>query len=350
MSVNQLQVIYHGVLASIYLICLVSALRRRGFHDAVARLLGVYLSLGLLWEILAIVQANLSQDNAFVARLPQLLMPVLAFLLLQLTAVFLTRAHLKWFTWLLGFLFLVFLLWVSMDMGVLPETLAGFVLDQSLIWLGWGISAFYAAVVVIQAFRSTDRMSNRNRLIYWILALVMITVGELLFLLQQEMLGSAIRMAGVILLVVILLAHRLPEFRVVMRRLTSGLLVGAVELALYTLGFVGLQYALRDVSGYDPLFIGLALALILGSILSKFISGFLGGKMINFSNRESILIGSSTIPQLSTTLAVVFIGFEMGILSETLLASLVMLSIVTTVIGPIFLKFATKNLSLLKDI
>jgi len=45
--------------------------------------------------------------------------------------------------------------------------------------------------------------------------------------------------------------------------------------------------------------------LIVRSIVAKFASGWLGGKFLGFNSKESSVVGSSTIPQLSTTLAVV---------------------------------------------
>jgi Kef-type K+ transport system membrane component KefB len=86
-------------------------------------------------------------------------------------------------------------------------------------------------------------------------------------------------------------------------------------------------------SNSGPLiFIG---AILIGSMGSKFISGFLGGKISGFENRESALIGSSTMPQLSTTLAVAFVAHELKLFDDTLIASLVVLSAVTTLVGPL---------------
>ena len=73
-------------------------------------------------------------------------------------------------------------------------------------------------------------------------------------------------------------------------------------------------------------------------MFSKFIGGFLGARVAGFNSKESLLTGSATIPQLSTTLAAVFAGFEIGIIDSDLVAIMVFLSIVTTFVGPILLK------------
>jgi Kef-type K+ transport system membrane component KefB len=73
------------------------------------------------------------------------------------------------------------------------------------------------------------------------------------------------------------------------------------------------------------------------SIFAKFASGFLAAKSCGFDSRESSLAGVSTIPQLSTTLAVAFVGLEMGILDDNMITAMIVLSIATTFIGPILM-------------
>jgi Kef-type K+ transport system membrane component KefB len=78
------------------------------------------------------------------------------------------------------------------------------------------------------------------------------------------------------------------------------------------------------------------------SVGTKFFSGWIGGKIIGFKNKEASIIGLATIPQLSTTLAVVFTAVETGLLPEELIAAMVALSIVTTLIAPIGLRMLSK--------
>ena len=84
--------------------------------------------------------------------------------------------------------------------------------------------------------------------------------------------------------------------------------------------------------------VGLVAIVVSASIATKFLSGWLGGRIIGFSNRDSSIIGLATVPQLSTTLAVVFTAVEIGLLPATLITAMVILSIVTTLIAPIGLR------------
>ena len=86
----------------------------------------------------------------------------------------------------------------------------------------------------------------------------------------------------------------------------------------------------------------ITIAVIGASIAAKFFSGWVGGKLLRFSNREASLIGVSTIPQLSTTLAVAFTGFELGVLDEKLVTAMIVLSIITTFLAPFLIRLLSK--------
>jgi len=77
--------------------------------------------------------------------------------------------------------------------------------------------------------------------------------------------------------------------------------------------------------------------IIIGSILSKFLSGWIGGKMVGFDSNQALLFGVSSIPQLSTTLAVVFTALALGYVDQKLITAMITLSIVTTMVSPILM-------------
>ena len=99
-----------------------------------------------------------------------------------------------------------------------------------------------------------------------------------------------------------------------------------------------------EVSG-AILFTGL---ILVGSIGSKFISGWLGGRLAGFNSKESALIGSASIAQLSTTLAVVFAASELKILDSSLVTAMVVLSIVTTFLAPLLVRHLSGSASIEK--
>jgi Kef-type K+ transport system membrane component KefB len=83
----------------------------------------------------------------------------------------------------------------------------------------------------------------------------------------------------------------------------------------------------------------LTTAVVVGSVAAKFGSGWLGGRLSGFERRESLVIGAATLPQLSTTLAVVFSGIQLGLFGQELMTAMVVLSIVTTMMAPILVSY-----------
>lgn len=79
-------------------------------------------------------------------------------------------------------------------------------------------------------------------------------------------------------------------------------------------------------------------AVIFGSIFAKFSSGYIGARILHFTQNESLLYASASTPQLSTTLAVAFTGLSLGIIDQTMITSLVFLSVFSVVLGPILME------------
>ncbi len=88
----------------------------------------------------------------------------------------------------------------------------------------------------------------------------------------------------------------------------------------------------------------LTITVVVISILSKFLSGYIGSKLSGFSSNEGLVAGASTIPQLSTTLAVAFVALETGILDQAMIIAMTTLSILTSLVGPSALSLLVRRL------
>lgn len=84
--------------------------------------------------------------------------------------------------------------------------------------------------------------------------------------------------------------------------------------------------------------------IVVASLVSKFLGMFLASRIAGFNSSQSAFIGSSGIPQLSTTLAVVAVGQQLEILDANIVTALVFLSIITTFIGPVLSKYTFERL------
>jgi Kef-type K+ transport system membrane component KefB len=85
--------------------------------------------------------------------------------------------------------------------------------------------------------------------------------------------------------------------------------------------------------------------LVLGSSLAKYVSGWLGARASGFSKSEAKVVAAATLPQLSTTLAAAFAGYELGYLDAQLITGLVVLSIISTLISPILIRRFSAKIS-----
>ncbi|MFT7644472.1 MAG: Kef-type K+ transport system membrane component KefB [Candidatus Paceibacteria bacterium] len=90
----------------------------------------------------------------------------------------------------------------------------------------------------------------------------------------------------------------------------------------------------------------LVMAIIIVSlIVSKYTSGYFAARIVGFDKLESNFFAATSLPQLSTTLATAFVAFSLGLIDQTLLTSLVILSIVTVFLSPILIRIYSARLS-----
>ncbi len=80
------------------------------------------------------------------------------------------------------------------------------------------------------------------------------------------------------------------------------------------------------------------IAIVFGLIISKFVSGLIAGRLVKLSWKDSAFFGSASIIQITTTLAVTYVASSLGILDSVVVTAIILMSVVTTVIGPIMLK------------
>ena len=97
----------------------------------------------------------------------------------------------------------------------------------------------------------------------------------------------------------------------------------------------------------------LVFVLTIVAILTKVIGAGIGAKICNFSNRESIQIGTGMVSRGEVALIVASKGVVLGILSSSILGIIVIVVVVTTIISPILLNLAFRykrsNISLNPD-
>lgn len=122
--------------------------------------------------------------------------------------------------------------------------------------------------------------------------------------------------------------------------------IDAISYGIFIPIFFILTGAQADITVFFPgngAFVAV-LAVAAASILSKGISGVIGGRLVGFSWLKSSFIGAASMPQLSTSLAAAIAGLQAGVIDKTLMAAIISLTIVTTFVGPLLVRFIGNRL------
>lgn len=106
---------------------------------------------------------------------------------------------------------------------------------------------------------------------------------------------------------------------------------------------VGLQTDLGVFTNIGSVLL-IMLLIVAGLVIAKYLSGYTAARLVGFNSLQSSFFAVTSIPQLSTTLATAFVAFNLGFIDQILLTSLVVLSIVTVLIGPIFIRMYSARL------
>jgi Kef-type K+ transport system membrane component KefB len=120
-----------------------------------------------------------------------------------------------------------------------------------------------------------------------------------------------------------------------------------VHTKLHTLGYglfvpvfffiVGMELDIGILFSFNSLSL-IAPVLIIGAILSKLASGYVAGKIAGLSKKSSLVFGSISTTQLTTTLAVTYAAASLGLLDSLLVSSIVVLALISTFVGPMLAK------------
>lgn len=123
------------------------------------------------------------------------------------------------------------------------------------------------------------------------------------------------------------LASRYKDLQGTLGSITNGFL-GPIFFA-----YLGLELQLDSLSEWD-----FPLIVIVVSIVTKLVAGWLGGLMVGMDHRESLGLGAVLNGRGVMELVVAGIAYQNGFIGPTMFSTLVLMGIVTTFLTPIFFK------------
>jgi len=96
----------------------------------------------------------------------------------------------------------------------------------------------------------------------------------------------------------------------------------------------------------------LVAAVVTSLFATKFLAAWLAGRRIGYTKKDRVLIGSLTVPQVSSTLAVALVAYESmnaageRLIDDAILNSVLVLMVVTAVVGTILSEYIGKRIAL----
>jgi Kef-type K+ transport system membrane component KefB len=124
----------------------------------------------------------------------------------------------------------------------------------------------------------------------------------------------------------------------VIENTTSRIAMGFLAPIFFT--SIGLEFNITSIEN-----IGLLVAIVSVSYFSKFIGGFVGGKLAGLDNRIAVILGIGLNARGIMELVIANIAYKAGLISDQIFSILVIMGILTTVTTPIMLKWGFKKLT-----
>jgi len=237
-----------------YVLLLVLVARRRGLPGASERWFAGYLILSAIWTVawaLANLWSGLSLSvvdlgSGMTVYAAALLTPTLAVLTLQFLPVRGVRE-----VALLGLAWAVAV--VLVERGVVDVSQSGTLLDV-LRLIGWAGFVIGSLVLTTLEYIHLRRPLHRNRVLYWLVALVLVALGEgLQHFLSASVaeLGLPLRLFGAMMMTYAITTYSLPDLKSMGRRVILLMSVTLVRAILFLVAILGavITYRLLQHSG-----------------------------------------------------------------------------------------------------
>lgn len=230
-----------------YLVAILLLLHRRGLSSMLYGVFGFYLFLSIVWS----AARALLVWRGLIPLVPQIgweiaysLIVIMPVVLVVLTILFFERPRAQWVAGMGGVLALLMALVDNNAFDVrtaLLQNLENSSPEQLLHTLRWSIwGSFSASAIGLTAWEyiRTWRPLHRNRILYWLIALLLIIAGEGLTLMTDKAYhqsGLVTRLAGALVMTFAIVSYYLPNLRTMVRKSLASTLVTLVTGGLYLL-------------------------------------------------------------------------------------------------------------------
>ena len=262
--------------AIVYVVLILLTLRRRGLDSWLHGIFFLYLLIGIVWAIgksLSIALGLVPLVRTYGTLIATDTLAILPVLLTVLTILFLERSGAQW-TGVIGGVWVAFVMLVdsntfglnlafqnSLRLSIPTEA------TNAAVLMGWGGFTGGAAALTVWDYIRIQRPLHRNRILYWLVAIVLIGIGEGLTMSPSDtaaQIGAFTRMLGALMMAYAMLSYYLPSVRNVVRQTIAAAMSTLVTAAL----FLGSFLLLRSLTQSMPNNMVLASAAVMAVLLT----------------------------------------------------------------------------------
>ncbi len=132
----------------------------------------------------------------------------------------------------------------------------------------WVVLTGLSVVLFLKTLTKTLQPLHRNRLIYLFPVLVLMIANDVFIFYRPEPQDSFVRLGAAALLAYVVLRHHIPDMRDLTRQFLIYILSTLLTMVVYILGFLIANSIFSDVPGYEPIFAGAGLAVLISLIFA----------------------------------------------------------------------------------
>ncbi len=205
--------------------------------------------------------------------------------------------------------------------GLALSLLLFYLQNVLLVFLAWLGLTVLAVVLLVRTLGMTHQHLHRNRFFYWLPVLILAVANELTVFYRQGLDGGYLRLGAVMMMAYVVLRHHIPDARDFSRQFIIYFVTTFGTLIFYIAGFVFADALFKTVPGYNPLFVGAGLAVII-SLLFTPLFGFVR-KLVNRLFRVQSYDPSQTLREYSASISNILdleklVNVAVGMITEVL--------------------------------
>jgi signal transduction histidine kinase len=293
MSVSQIELpllILHQTESLVYLLLIFLAFRRR--ERLPAKWLLVYALVGFAFQLVRMLAdigwLPIKLSTIDFQRMDQYGAILLSFIFYQTLRAFFEKEQQRlWLVVALAWMLLVIVLQNPYQL--------------LLVFITWVVFTGLSVLLFLQMTGQMRHPLQRSRLIFWIPILLLVIANDVLIIYRQDTQGGYLRLGATVLMAYVILRHHIPDTRDLTRQFLIYITTTSVTMTVYITGFLAANYAFQHVPGYNPLFAGAGLAVVISLIFAPVVGAVRGvvNRMFKLQSYDS----SQTLREYSVSVS-----------------------------------------------